>query len=186
MVSIFSIKYKVTSSIKITSTISYLATCWRSLWVGPSWVSKRDDFTFPLVNFPFISSNIPAWPADGVHISQFIGYTRDCTQYSDSTKLFAKMLLNQGYVLGEVISTTFVLSSSRSGWLLQNIHISNDNGSFPFYVDFFFPLSRTSISLECVVFLFSVSCTQWCLFLLFSRPVLNSGDCVELLSYYVL
>ena len=32
---------------------------------------KRDDFTFPIVNFPFISSNIPASPAYGVYISQF-------------------------------------------------------------------------------------------------------------------
>ena len=27
---------------------------------------KRNDFTFPIVNFPFISSNIPASPAYGV------------------------------------------------------------------------------------------------------------------------
>jgi hypothetical protein len=32
-------------------------------------------------------------------------------------------------------------SSSRSGWPLRNIHISNDNVSFTFYVDIFFPLS---------------------------------------------
>jgi hypothetical protein len=32
-------------------------------------------------------------------------------------------------------------SSSRSGWLLRNIHISNDNESLTFYVEFFFPLS---------------------------------------------
>jgi hypothetical protein len=31
---------------------------------------KRDDFTFPRVNFPFISSNIPASPAYDVYISQ--------------------------------------------------------------------------------------------------------------------
>jgi hypothetical protein len=30
---------------------------------------KRDDFNFPIVNFPFISSNIPAAPAYGVYIS---------------------------------------------------------------------------------------------------------------------
>jgi hypothetical protein len=31
--------------------------------------AKRDDFNFPLVNFPFISRNIPAAPAYGVEIS---------------------------------------------------------------------------------------------------------------------
>jgi hypothetical protein len=30
---------------------------------------KRHDFNFPIVNFPFICSNIPAAPAYGVHIS---------------------------------------------------------------------------------------------------------------------
>ena len=32
---------------------------------------KRDDFTFPIVNFPFLSSNIPSAPAYGVYVSQF-------------------------------------------------------------------------------------------------------------------
>ena len=33
---------------------------------------KRDDFNFPIVNFPFICSNIPATSAYGVYISQLI------------------------------------------------------------------------------------------------------------------
>jgi hypothetical protein len=33
---------------------------------------KRDDFNFPIVNFPFICSNIPAAPAYGVYISLMI------------------------------------------------------------------------------------------------------------------
>ena len=33
-------------------------------------IDKRDEFTFPIVNSPFISSNIPAFPAYGVNISQ--------------------------------------------------------------------------------------------------------------------
>jgi hypothetical protein len=33
---------------------------------------KRDEFNFPIVNFPFICSNIPAPPAYGVYISQLI------------------------------------------------------------------------------------------------------------------
>ena len=35
---------------------------------------KRDDFNFPIVNFSFIFSNIPAAPAYGVYISQLIQY----------------------------------------------------------------------------------------------------------------
>jgi hypothetical protein len=33
---------------------------------------KRDNFNFPIVNFPLICSNIPVAPAYGVYISQLI------------------------------------------------------------------------------------------------------------------
>ena len=32
---------------------------------------KRDDFNFPIVKFPFLSSNIPSAPAYDVYVSQF-------------------------------------------------------------------------------------------------------------------
>ena len=44
---------------------------------------KRDDFNFPIVNFPFICSNIPAAPAYGVYISQSIRHSRVCGSYQD-------------------------------------------------------------------------------------------------------
>ena len=44
---------------------------------------KRDSFNFPIVNFPFLSSNIPAAPAYGVYISQLIRFSRACDRYSD-------------------------------------------------------------------------------------------------------
>ena len=34
--------------------------------------NKRDDFDFHIVNFPFLSSNIPSGPPYGVYISQLI------------------------------------------------------------------------------------------------------------------
>jgi hypothetical protein len=37
---------------------------------------KRDDFNFAIVNIPFLSSNIPLFPADGVYICQLIRYAR--------------------------------------------------------------------------------------------------------------
>ena len=40
--------------------------------------NKRDDLNFPIVNFPFMCSNIPAAPAYGVYISQMIRYARAC------------------------------------------------------------------------------------------------------------
>ena len=63
---------------------------------------KRDDFTFPIVNFPFTSSNIPASQANVVYISQFqlIRYSRACDKYSDfqdRAQLLTQKLLKQGY-----------------------------------------------------------------------------------------
>jgi hypothetical protein len=44
---------------------------------------KRDDFNFPIENFPFKCSNIPAAPVYGVCISQLIRYSRACSSYQD-------------------------------------------------------------------------------------------------------
>jgi hypothetical protein len=55
--------------------------------------NKRDDFNFPIVNFPFICSNIPAAPAYGVYISQMIRYSRAFGSYQD---VLDRGLLNKG------------------------------------------------------------------------------------------
>ena len=44
---------------------------------------KHDDFDFHMVNFPFLSSNIPSGPSYGVYISQLIRYARCCSHYDD-------------------------------------------------------------------------------------------------------
>jgi hypothetical protein len=44
---------------------------------------KRHDCNFPIVNFPFICSNIPAAPVYGVYISQLIRHSRACGFYRD-------------------------------------------------------------------------------------------------------
>jgi hypothetical protein len=62
---------------------------------------KRDDFNFPIVNFPFICSNISA-PAYGVYIYQMIRYSRACGSYLDFLDrglLLTRKLLNQGFLL---------------------------------------------------------------------------------------
>ena len=42
-----------------------------------------DAFGFHIVNFPFMSSNIPSAPTYGVYASQLIRYARCCSNYSD-------------------------------------------------------------------------------------------------------
>ena len=44
---------------------------------------KRDDFTFRIVDFPHMDSNIPANLAYGVYISQLVSYVRICTSKID-------------------------------------------------------------------------------------------------------
>ena len=41
-------------------------------WLRTKIYDKRDYFNVPIVNFPFICSNIPAAPVSGVYISQLI------------------------------------------------------------------------------------------------------------------
>ena len=53
---------------------------------------KRDDVSYPIVNFPFLCSKNPAVPAYGVYmyISQIIRCSRDCISYHDFLdKVFA-------------------------------------------------------------------------------------------------
>jgi hypothetical protein len=40
---------------------------------------KRDDFSFTIVNFTYICSDIPLSPAYGVYLSQRIRYARACS-----------------------------------------------------------------------------------------------------------
>ena len=60
---------------------------------------KRDAFGFHIVNFPFMSSNIPSAPAYGVYASQLVRYARCCSNYSDFLirhRALVKTLLSQG------------------------------------------------------------------------------------------
>ena len=62
---------------------------------------KRDDFDFHIVNFPYLSSNIPSGPSYSVYISQLIRYARCCSHYDDFRyrhKCLVDRLLSQGYI----------------------------------------------------------------------------------------
>jgi DNA-directed RNA polymerase subunit H (RpoH/RPB5) len=48
--------------------------------------NNLDDYKFPIVNLPFICSNIPVVPAYGVHISQLVRHSRTCGFYQDFMK----------------------------------------------------------------------------------------------------
>ena len=68
-------------------------------WLRTKLYNKRDDFNIPIVNFPFIYSNIPAAPAYEVDISQLIRYFRacgSCRDFLDRWLLLTRKLLHQG------------------------------------------------------------------------------------------
>ena len=55
---------------------------------------------FHIINFLFLSSNIPSGPSYGIYISQLIRYARRCTYYDHfgyRHKLLVDKLLSQGY-----------------------------------------------------------------------------------------
>ena len=61
---------------------------------------RRDAFSFHIVNFPFMSSNILSAPAYGVYASQLIHYAHCCSNYSDFLLHHGALvtgLLSQGY-----------------------------------------------------------------------------------------
>ena len=62
---------------------------------------KRNDFNFPIVNFPLICSNIPVAPAYRIYISQLIRYSRAYGSYQDFLDrglLLIWKLLNQWFL----------------------------------------------------------------------------------------
>ena len=74
---------------------------------------KRDNFYFPIVNFPLYV----ATPTYGVYISQLIRYSRACGSYQnfiDRGLLLTRKLLNQGFLLVKLKSS---LRKLKRSWL---------------------------------------------------------------------
>ena len=61
---------------------------------------KRDDFGFPIVNFPWLSCDVPRLPSYGIYISKLVRFTRCRTSvldfHSKNLQITSK-LLTQGY-----------------------------------------------------------------------------------------
>ena len=68
---------------------------------------KRDGFNFPILDFPFLSRNIPSAPAYGVYVYQIVHYARSCCKYQDFVdrgKLLTNELLSHGYRKAKLVS----------------------------------------------------------------------------------
>jgi hypothetical protein len=64
-------------------TVQYFTQPSKTFYLRTKRYDKRDDFDFPIVNFPLIWSNIQAASAFGVSISQVIRYSRVCGSFQD-------------------------------------------------------------------------------------------------------
>ena len=79
------------------SQVEYKIVC----FISTRLYDKRDDFDFHIVNFSYLSSNIPSGPSYGVYISQLIRYAQCCSHYDDFRyrhKCLVDRLLSQGYI----------------------------------------------------------------------------------------
>ena len=88
-----------TESNTSTSYLDLLLSIWRDGQLHTSIYDKRDDFNFHIINFPFLSSNIPSSPAYGDFISQLIRYARACSWYECfilRARRLSSKLLKQG------------------------------------------------------------------------------------------
>ena len=74
---------ETTESTSVASYLDLLFTRDENNNITTKLYDKRDAFGFHIVNFPFMSSNIPSAPAYGVYASQLIRYARCCSNYGD-------------------------------------------------------------------------------------------------------
>ena len=100
--------YPIELEIKDTTDTDRSASCFDLLleidsegWLRTNLFDKRDNFNFPIGNFPFICSNIPAAPAYRVYISQLIRYSRVGGSYQNFFNrglLLTRKPLNQDFL----------------------------------------------------------------------------------------
>ena len=79
---IYAKKLTISETTESTSVASYLDLLFirdNSNNITTKLCDKHDTFGFHIVNFPFMSSNIPSAPAYGVYASQLIRYAQCCS-----------------------------------------------------------------------------------------------------------
>ena len=99
---------ETTESTSIASYLNLLFIRDRNNNITTKLYDKCDAFGFHIVNFPFLSSNIPSAPSYGVYASQLIRYARCCSNYSDFLlrhRALVTRLLSQGYKVNRLSNT---------------------------------------------------------------------------------
>ena len=73
---------------------------------------KRDDFGFPIVNFPWLSGDVPRLPSYGIYISQLVRFARCCTSVLYFILKIFKSLQNNWHRVTDITSFGKRLESS--------------------------------------------------------------------------
>ena len=99
---------EITESTSVAPYLDLLFTRDENNNITTKLYDKRDAFGFHIVNFPFMSNNIPSAPAYGVYVSQLIRYAHCCSNYSDFLsrhRALVTRLLSQGYKVNRLSNT---------------------------------------------------------------------------------
>ena len=99
---------ETTESTSVAFYLDLLFTREKNNNIATKLYDKPDAFSFHIVNFPFMSSNIPSAPAYSVYASQLIRFARCCSNYSEFLSrhraLVTKLLL-QGFKVNRLSNT---------------------------------------------------------------------------------
>ena len=104
-------KFKISETTESTSISSYQNLLFirdKNNNITTKLHDKLDAFGFHMVNFPFMSSNIPSAPAYCVYASQLIRFARCCSNYRDFLlrhRVIVARLLSQGYKVNHLSNT---------------------------------------------------------------------------------
>ena len=71
--------------------------------VHTSVYDKCDDFGFPIVNFPWLSGDVPRLQSYGVYVSHLVIFARCCTSVSDFNSKIFKLLPNYSHRVTVVV-----------------------------------------------------------------------------------
>ena len=90
---------------------------------------KRDDFTFEIINYPYLDSNIPRGPAYGVYVSRLVAFGRTCSNFSDFAyrhDLLTTKLMKQGYTV-KYLRRVFLKFTHKQRELLSKYDLQVSN-----------------------------------------------------------
>ena len=92
--------------------------------VSTSIYDKRDEFDFPIVNYPTLTGNIPTMSSYGVFVGELVRYARACTHFDDfmlRCKILTTKLKKQYY-------TTLLLKKTWSSFCDSHIFLIQKYG----------------------------------------------------------